>query len=346
MTDKATNIYLFSGQDDFSLRRKIDLWKSEFAKKYSAQAISFLDGSELSENELITQLQDQLAPSLFSSKKLIIIRDGLPAKATQTALAEFVLGLPGKIAKDFIVVFWQTQKLDGRLGFAKKFLASGINLQEFNLPHGVELNGWINAMAKNLGVDITAQAVEILAVSLGRDLFEEKKFGGRVVERKEAFDLWQVHSELNKLATASSHIGPDTVKNLVKPKVPDSVFALSDNLAQGQTRQAFQALENYLENMPGEEKLAFIKVIGLLAEQFRSLLMVNLLLDQNLDNGAIAEKLGWSTGRIFILTKHAKNFSTTILARLLNQLLIIDFKLKSTDANPRLLVDLFIAGAR
>lgn len=333
--ETKSNIYLFYGEDDFSLRRKIEHWKAEFAKKYSAQAITFLDGSQLAEVDLIKQLETQLAPSLFSSKKLIILRDALPN--------DYCLTLPGKVPADFFIVFWQSKKLDGRLGFTKKFLVSGINVQEFVLPHGTALNVWIKNTAKTMEAGITDQAADLLAQYLGRDLFEEKKFGGKIVERKEAYDLWQVYSELSKLSTNSSTIDPALVQAMVRPKVPDSVFVLSDNLASGKVKAAFQSLENYLQTAAGDEKTAFIKVIGLLAEQFRSLLLVSLLMDQNLDNAAIAEKLGWSTGRIFILSKHAKNFSVKTLKRLLAQLLVIDTKIKSSDANPRLLVDLFIA---
>lgn len=344
-SSRSSNVYLFYGEDDFSLRRKIDHWKQEFAKKYTAQAVTFFDGAQLGEADLIKELEIQLAPSLFSTKKLIIIRDGLPTKATQTALAEFVLKLPGSVSPDFFIVFWQSQKLDGRLGFTKKFLASGITVNEFVLPHGAGLNQWIKSAVLSLNVTITDQAADLLAVFLGRDLFEEKKIGGRVIERKEAFDLWQVYSELSKLSAASSNIDPKLVQALVKPRVPDSVFDLSDNLASGNTKLAFQSLQNYLETATGDEKTAFIKVIGLLAEQFRSLLLVSILQAQNLDNSAIAEKLGWSSGRIFILSKHAKNFSQPTLTRLLGQLLAIDLKLKTSDANPRLLVDLFISSA-
>lgn len=340
-TETKSNIYLFSGEDDFSLRRKIDLWKTEFAKKYSAQAVSFFDGAELSEADLIKNLQDQLAPSLFSSKKLIIIRDGLPTKATQTALIDFVLGL--SVPKDFLLVFWQTSKLDGRLGFTKKFLASGVNVNEFILPHGTALNAWIKAMAKNLRVEITDEAAGLLAEFLGRDLFEEKKAGGRVVDRKEAFDLWQVNSELSKLAANTEKIEAQTVRSLVKPKIPDSVFRLSDSLASKNQIESFNALNNYLETSTGDEKSAFIKVIGLLAEQFRSLLLINLLIAEKLDNATIAERLGWSSGRVFVVSKNASNFSVEKLKTMLGQLLLIDQKMKSSDTSPRLLVDLFIA---
>lgn len=337
------NIYLFYGEDDFSLRRKIDKWKTAFAKKYSPQAISFFDGADLGEAELIKLLDQQLAPSLFSSKKLVIIRDGLPTKAAQADLAEFILALPAKVPKDFFVVFWQTSRLDGRLGFTKKLLATGINKTEFTLPHGTELNGWIKAMAKNLEVTITDKATDLLAQFLGRDLYEEKKGGGRVIERKEAFDLWQAYSELSKLATASSSIEPELVQALVKPKVPDSVFNLSDDLASGRAQLAYQSLNNYLESAAGDEKSSFIKIVGLLAEQFRSLLLINLLSEAKLSQSEIAEKLGWSSGRVFILSKHAKNFSIASLKLLLSQLLAIDYTIKSSDSDPRLLLELLIS---
>ena len=133
------------------------------------------------------------------------------------------------------------------------------------------------------------------------------------------------------------------MKSLVKPKVPDSVFNLSDDLASGQTKLAFQSLDNYLESTSGDEKSSFIKILGLLAEQFRSLLLVNLLTEAKLSQSQMAEKLGWSTGRIFILSKHAKNFSISRLKQLLSQLLAIDYTIKSSDQDPRLLLEILIS---
>ena len=137
--------------------------------------------------------------------------------------------------------------MDGRVKFFKQFV-SLVNVTEFNLPHGQALNTWIKATSQTLDVRITDEAVDLLAQYLGRDLFEEKKFGGKVVDRKEAYNLWQVYSELSKLASSTTDpISPDLVKSLVKPKLPDSVFNLSDNLALHNQEAAFQSLENYLE---------------------------------------------------------------------------------------------------
>lgn len=344
MSTLPKNIYLFYGEDDFSLRRKIDIWKKEYAKKFSAQAITFLDCSALDSNSLLKELQSQLAPSLFSSRKLLILRDALPKKAEDEKLIEFLLELPKNLPADYFLVFWQSAKPDGRLKFNKQFQAL-VNVQEFKLPQGRELNQWLKAMAKTLGAEITDAGADKLAVFLGRDLAEEKKAGGRVIERKEAFDLWQAFSELSKLSSNSSQITPQMVGDLVKPKVPDSVFALTDGIAGGNRKAAFQALENSLTSAAGDEKGAFIKVVGLLSEQIRSLLNVSLLKEEGLSADAIAEKLGYSSGRVFVLSKHAANFNPQKLKKLLSELLKIDQSLKSSETNPHLLVDLFIAKA-
>lgn len=346
MTKQETkpNIYLFYGEDDFSLRRKIDLWKAEFAKKFGVAGVIFFDAQDWSEKETVNKLQDELSPSLFASKKLIIIRDSLPKKAEQKDLAEFFLGLPSILPKDYFLIFWETIKPDKRLGFTKKFLAL-TNATEFELPHGAGLDQWIKAMAHNLEIKISDAGIEKLAQFLGRDLFEEKKFGGKVVERKEAFDLWQVYSELSKLGSSGVQIGALEVETLVKPKIPDSVFALTDQIIAQNRKGAFQALENFLAGRSTDEKSAFVKIIGLLSDQLRSLLVVSLLSQVNFSSEQIAEKLGWSTGRVFITARNSKALNIAKLKQLLNKLLLIDVALKSSDADPKLAIDLFLAQA-
>lgn len=344
MTTVSKNIFLFFGEDDFSLRRKIDHWKTEFAKKYSASAITIVQASELPETEIIQNLQTHLSPSLFASKKLIIIRDGLPSKATQTQLGEYLLNMPETAPKDFFVIFWQSHKPDGRLGFTKKFTPL-VTVTEFNLPHGLMLNAWISAMAKTMGVNITDQGADHLALSLGRDLYEEKKAGGRVIERKEAFDLWQVYSELLKLSSLSDRIDVSEVKNLVKPRIPDSVFALTEQVVAKNQKGAFIALENFLANQTVEEKTSMIKIVALLSEQLRSLLLVSILSKQGLDNDQIAEKLGWTSGRVFITARNSRNIAVPKLKQLLGSLQVIDYRIKSSDTNQKLDLDLFLAQA-
>src|SRR2546426_4428742 len=119
-TSPSSNIYLFFGEDDFSLRRKIDHWKAEFTKKFGPAGVIFFDSQNLSEIELIEKIRTELSPSLFAAKKLIIIRDALPKKAEQKNLSEFFLDLSNLAPKDYFLIFWESARPDRLLGFTKK----------------------------------------------------------------------------------------------------------------------------------------------------------------------------------------------------------------------------------
>jgi DNA polymerase III subunit delta len=334
--------YIFFGEDDFSMRRKIDIWKKEFAKKYSMESVAVLERGENSEDEMIKLLEQNLSPSLFSNRKLVIAKDFLPSKAAETKLSDFLLSKLPTLPKDYFVIIWQSSRPDRRLGVIKKILSSDITTTEFELPHGRMLNGWIKAYAKTLGLTLDDAAIEELAKFVGRDFYEEKKAGGRVIERKEAFDLWHVQSELEKLASYTKHADLASVRALVRPKIPENVFALTDEIAKKNKKTSMEIVERLLTAPAADEKSATIKIIGLLAEQIRGMLMVKTLQDEKKTAEEIAEALGWSSGRVYILSKNAASQKIENLKRMITMLTDIDLKLKSSEDNPKLLIDQFI----
>lgn len=333
------NIYIFYGEDDFSLRQKVNLWKAEFAKKYTASSIINIDGTQLSEQDLSKKMEEILTPSLFSTKKLIIAQNCLPAKSSQEILIESLKKIISSLPSDYFLVFAQSS-IDRRNGYIKDLLKQ-VNVVEFHLPHGHELDLWIKKQAVLLGIHMDDQAIERLAKLSGRDLFEEKKAGGRVIERKEFFDLWEIHTQLLKLASLNTQITIKEVSELVIPKISENVFALSDAVVAGDKKTALNVLEGLMNNDNMDDKALAIKLIGLLSEQVRSLLVVKIL-RQTMDQNEIAEFLGWSPGRVFITLKNSAAANLDKLKQLLHRLLLADAQVKSTDVNAKLLLDLLI----
>lgn len=337
----SSPVYIFYGEDDFSLFKKVERWKEEFAKKFGASGVVVIDASTCSEADLIDKLNQVRAPSLFANKKLVIVKDGLPSKASQEEVGELILKIiSDKTLTDFFVFY--SSKIDKRLSVNKKILSSDANVTEFTLPHGRNLNSWIKAYGKYLGITLDEQAIEKLAVYLGRDLGEERKFGGRVVEVKEVFNLWEASSELNKLASHSNQIKATDVESLVTPKISENVFNLSDSLFRKNKRSALSLMENLFSDQSMDEKATAIKIVGLLAEQIRSLILVSLLKQQDLNNQQIADALDWTSGRVFAVSKQMGSVNFSTLKQMLGSLLDIDATLKSSDSNPKLLIDKFI----
>ena len=91
-----------------------------------------------------------------------------------------------------------------------------------------------------------------------------------------------------------------------------------------------------------DEKSMSIKLLGLLSEQLRSLLVVSMLSSQNMNQNQIADFLGWSPGRVFITLKHAAHINLSKLKNLLSRLQASDLMIKSSDTNPKLLLDLLL----
>lgn len=248
------------------------------------------------------------------------------------------------LPSSYFLVFEQTKRPDRRLSAVKKILAFPIEVVEFKLPHGRELDSWIVNELKKEGAVIDKKALDLLAIYLGRDLFEEKKAGGKVLEIKEAFDLWQVHNELNKLISRTKNIQVEDVQALVRPKVPEKIFELSDEIIKGNKKQALQILENLITASAGDEKSEIIRIVGLLSEQFRGLITVGSLAVKK-NQQEIASLLNWTPGRVFMNLKLAKNLSQLKLKNYLSGLLAVDKLLKTSDSNPRLLLAMFVQSA-
>lgn len=338
-------VYLFYGEDDFSTARKVDRWKAEFVKKYSASALTVVNSDGLDERDIIGKLEAAVSPSLFAATRLVIAKDCLPKKAAAEKLAERIIKISKNVPKDCFLVFWETGKLDKRLSFTKEFLKLPINVTEFSLPHGRELDSWLIAQAQALGSRLKPDGADLLAQFLGRDFFEERRAGGKVIDRKEFFDLWQAYSELLKLSGYAREIGKREVELLVPPKVPENVFALSDRILERDRRGALRVLEELFGSGEADEKSVAIKLVGLLSEQLRSLATVALYKSAGLSQDEMAERLGWSPGRVFVTLKNASRIDLLKLKLMLRKLLQVELTLKSSDASPKLLLDRWIVEA-
>jgi DNA polymerase-3 subunit delta len=148
---------------------------------------------------------------------------------------------------------------------------------------------------------------------------------------------------LEKLAAHGATATAGDVEKLVIPKISENVFDLSDTIFGKNKKRAMELLENLFADQSSDEKATAIKIVSLLSEQVRALLLVMILKTQKLDNDAIAETLGWSSGRVFMVSKQMNTVKSDQLRKMIQELLKIDLKLKSSDVNPKLLVDSFVS---
>jgi len=239
------------------------------------------------------------------------------------------------------------EKLDKRLAFVKKLTKDKrITIQNFDLPHGRELNVWIEKRVKDLGGKISKAVVEVLAVRLGRDEGTEKKFGGKIVEIKEAFNLWQADSEIQKLLACSSagEISENDVNNLVSENLEIDGFKITNAIGDGRKQEALDLIGHFLSEQTGsDEKGSIIQLSALLAEQFRNVAMVQDFSARHTPESEILEKTGWKSGRLFVMKKISSKFPSKKVMEFLKKVEALDTELKTTQTPPKVLLDLIVA---
>ncbi len=321
-------ISLLLGPDDFSKKEYI----RALAEKTKADLVMFTGEDPLPSAEELSQ-QD-----LFSMAKVFVLSSGVD-KYNQTSILEQLIASKNEII--FVL-----EKLDKRLSANKELLKnSKITVKEFSLPHGKELNKWITERVKNLQGKILADAAELLAIKLGRDEAKETKFGGKVVDVQEIYNLWQADGEIKKLIGLANgrEITKEDVENLVSENLEIDAFEVTNAIADGKKDLALNLLHKLLtvENS-ADEKAGVIQINALLSEQFRNVVVVQSFAEDNVEESAILEKTGWKSGRLFIMKKVAARFPQKKVLEFLNKLAALDFELKTSSTPPKVLLDMIV----
>jgi DNA polymerase III subunit delta len=324
-------IFLY-GEDGFRSSRKLAEIKNKFFEKNNPDSMSGLFDFSEKEYSVDDILMSFSSMGLFSSKKLIIIKNYFAVKkgTLDEKLEKFLkqdslpAGRQGKNPnKDLILIFWEEGKVKkSEKGY--KLLQKIAKCQEFELLEGAKLKNWIVSEIKSLSNDkvaISAQAVDQLVVFVGSDL--------NLLSR-----------ETEKLVSYKNlgEIVPSDVDLLVKSKIDTDIFQTVDALARGDKKTAMKLLHNHLE--AGEDPFY---LLSMYFYQFRNLVKVSPLAEKNMTPGDIAARLKMHP---FVARKsldQARNFSWPKLKVLYQKLCDIDFESKTGQTDIELALDKFVA---
>lgn len=281
---------------------------------------------------------DQLtSQDLFSGKKAFLV-SGAIAQLDDKKVEALTAG-PHQ-------VFFVDDKIDKRTTFGKSLTSrKDIAVKEFPLPHGRELNSWIQKRVGEMGGKIDTNAVEAFAIRLGRDSGSEVKFGGKVVSVEEIFTLWETEKEIEKLISfaAGEPITEQMVIDLVEERGEARVLDIVDAIAQKQKQRAMELLEKFLQNETGsDEKGKIIQLNALLSEQFRNVAMIQDFTETRVPDDAILSQTSWKSGRLFVIRKIAARFEHKKIMDVLAKLSALDEELKTGSTPPRVLLDLIM----
>lgn len=314
-------IYFLYGEDDFSSNEKLNEIRDEFLRK-NAEGSSFgiLDFDE----SVKDNLRDVIGSGgLFSSSKLTVVKNFLSGadKTYQGNVFDFLSSSEYLFSDDEnILVFWEkgNPKKNTRMF---KLLNSKANVECFELLASGKLQSWVQNKVNSLNGKISRDAVGVLALYVGED-------------------LWQMNNEIEKLVafTDEGEIGVDDVNTLVKPKIRSDIFKTIEALASQNKPLALRLLHNQLKG--GDDPFY---VLSMYIYQFRNLLKISSFYYSGLRNHYEVAKV--ARLHPFVVQKgmgHLNRFSSSKLREIYKKLEKLDSKVKTGEMDILLALDKFI----
>jgi DNA polymerase III subunit delta len=304
------SVILYWGDDDFAIAKAVDAiqksaidpaWKSFNYEKITPDK----------EDATISALDSAMTPPFGAGKRLVWLVDTtVMQQCSEALLAELDRTLP-QVPDTTILLLTSKNKPDGRLK-STKTIQKYANVQEFSLipPWKTEeLIQRVQIVAKELGLKIAPDAVQLLAESVGNN-------------------TRQLYLELEKLQLlaggAGQQIDRAMVASLVVANTQNSL-QLAAAIRQGDVGTALHLVSELLNhNEPA------LKIVATLVGQFRTWLWVKMLLEAGeKDDRVIATAAGLGNPkRLFFIKQELQATTADRLAASLPKLLDLEFNLK------------------
>jgi len=308
-------IIFIYGEDSYRSKIKLKEIIEEYKKVHkSGLNLIYIDANE---KEFDVFSNYSRANSMFDEKKLIVLKNVFCNKKFQ----EDFLGSIKKIedAKDIVVVY-ENDKVDERTKFFKT-LKKESKCQEFSLLTGVALKKWAAQEFEKYSAKISPQTLDTFLNYIGND-------------------LWKLENEIKKLAhfRKGQLIKNEDIELQVKSKIENDIFKTIEALAAKDKKQSLIFLHKHLD--AGDNVLY---ILSMIAYQFRNLLIIKELIENQEPYGLIAKKSGLHPFVVQKTYSLCSKFSMEQLKKIYQKIFQIDSDIKIGKIDPELALELLIA---
>jgi DNA polymerase III subunit delta len=303
-------IILYWGDDDFAISKAVTaIQQSSIDPAW--MSFNYEKISPDRDDAVITALNQAMTPPFGMGKRLVWLADTtLTQQCSEQLLAELERTLPN-VPDATILLLTSKNKPDGRLK-STKTIQKYAKVQEFALipPWKTdELIQRVQIVAKELGLKLTKDAIQLLAESVGNN-------------------TRQLYLELDKLQLLAGGAGQEIdrvmVSSLVVANTQNSL-QLAAAIRQGDVGISLHLITELIDhNEPA------LKIVATLVGQFRTWLWVKMLLESGeKDDKVIATAAGLGNPkRLFFIKQELHGTTADRLAASLPKLLDLEFSLK------------------
>jgi DNA polymerase-3 subunit delta len=281
---------------------------------------------DLEEVPIDIAIEDAQTLPFFGDKRVVIVKNSVFLTGTKDKekidhnlqLLEAYIQSPSPTAIFVLVV--NAEKLDERKKLTK-LLKKEAEVFEATLSDENSLVNWIHSETKQLGVNITDEAVGLLLQYVRGS-------------------ITLLVQELNKMAMyvgQDGTINDEVVQLLSSRTIEDNIFELIDCVIKKNVSEAMLIFHDLLKL--NEEP---IKILSLLSSQFRLLYQVKDLSHRGYGQQQIATHLKIHPFRVKLALQKVSQFTNEYLIKSINELAEMDYGIKSGHIDKKLALELFI----
>ncbi|MCR8645721.1 DNA polymerase III subunit delta [Paenibacillus sp. N1-5-1-14] len=323
---KTLPVYLCYGPEKYLMQQFIDYMTTKLIEpEHRDFAISKFD---LAETSIETVIEDTETLPFMVPRKIVIAKNATfftgarDQSKVDHNLDKLTSYLKSPVDYSILVFIVDADKLDERKTIVKTMKAMDAALPFLSLsPEGVQ--DWVLKGAAKEGFTFEPGALDQLILSTGGN-------------------LQSLSAEIEKLSLylgGSGVVTQELVDELVVRSAEQNVFLLVEEVVRLRLERAFMLLEQLLK-----QKEEPIKIMMLIARQFRIMLQVKELSKQSYSQGQIASQLGLHPFAVKVAEGQARNFEIGALSRIIGDIADLDYQMKTGGIDKVLGMEMFLLG--
>jgi DNA polymerase-3 subunit delta len=323
MSTDAPVVYIFHGEDEFSIAQQIATFQEKLGDPTTASMnTTRLDGRVIS----IEELRGAAAAMPFLAPRRIVIVTGFLSRLGGKDQREKFLAVLENLPDTTALFLIEPNSLETRRSKKHWLLAWAENaggrayVRGFSLQRPGEMARWIQRQARDLNGQFSAAGAAMLASLVGSD-------------------TRMAYQEIQKLLAYVNYkrgVEPDDVELVASSFNQGNIFALVDALGEQDGRKAQYMLRQMLEVQDA------LSIYGMVIRQFRLLLLGREALDEGLSEAAYAKAAGVPPFVASKMYAQARRFDITTLEAVYRRLLEIDEAIKTGQVEPEVALDTFV----
>lgn len=305
------NFYLFYGNDDSYINKKID----KVIKDYDID-INDIIKYNFTDYKIDDILEEASMNSMFNNNKLIIINSNFKEDIDTLKLEKYMQNYN---PNTYIILYTKTDKIDTRKKIYKLFLKYG-KIEELNNSQN-NLFDYIKNSLKEHNYTMSNSNISYFITKVGNDINN-------------------IDNELEKLyiyKIDNKEITKEDIDDLVIVNMDDEIFAITNAVVNNNIDESLRLYNEFMS-----KNYEPTQIIGLLANQFQFLYQVKYLYNKNNSQDEISKILEVHPYRVKLAIGNLYNYTEKDLLHYIKRLADLDQNIKTGNINKNIGLELFL----